>query len=170
MMQKFEAHQERIRELSKEVDQLRAEQAEGLALFESLQGYSVELEAGKRAPVRAHIQRALRPASDRNLRMSRLAELWAAGSIGLMLLSLVVLLVFRQDLLLPGIAALLALFLFLEAAFRGRLTRLVSSVTLALAMFSGLVLLYEFFWQVLILVVLAMGAYILWDNLREVRV
>jgi hypothetical protein len=168
MMQRYEAHQGRVRELSEDVDRLRAELAEGRALMESLQGYAEELQAGIRVPARAHIRRARQPASSQNLWTSRLAELWAAGSIGLMLLALVLLLLFRQEYLLPGLAAILALFLFLEAAFRGRLTRLVTSVTLGLAVIAALLLLYEFFWQALIAVVLAIGAYILWDNLREV--
>jgi hypothetical protein len=169
MIQRYEAHQGRVRELSEEVDQLRAEQAAGQALMESLQGYAEELQAGKREPPRAHIHRARQPASSQNLRASRLAELWAAGSIGLMLLALVSLLVFRQEYLFCGLAAVLALFLFLEAAFRGRLTRLVTSVTLGLAVIAALILLYEFFWQTLVVVVLAIGVYILWDNLREMR-
>jgi hypothetical protein len=167
MAERYEAHQERVYELSVNVDQLRAQQAAGHALMQSLQGYAEELQAGKRAPARAHIQRAHRPASSQNLWYSRLAELWAAGSIGLMLLALVSLLLFRQEYLLDGLVAILALFLFLEAAFRGRLSRLVTSVTLGLAVITGLVLLYEFFWQILIVVVLAIGAYILWTNLRE---
>jgi hypothetical protein len=169
MVQHHETHQTRIRELADEVDQLRTEQAGGQALMESLQGYAEELQAGQRAPARAHIQRAHQPASSQVLRASRLVEVWAAGSIGLMLLTLVVLLLFRQEYLLHGLVAILALFLFLEAVFRGRLTRLVTSVTLGLAVIAAMILLYEFFWQILIVVVLAIGVYILWDNLREIR-
>jgi hypothetical protein len=167
MIQRYAAHQGRLLELSEEVDRLRAEQAAGQALIESLQGYAGELQAGQRAPARAHIQRAHQPASSHDLRVSRLAELWAAGSIGLMLLALVSLIIYRHEYLFQGLAAILALFLFLEAAFRGRLTRLVTSVTLALAAITVLVLLFEFFWQILIAVVLATGLFILWDNLRE---
>jgi len=169
MVRRYEAHHDRIHELAAEVDRLRAEQAAGLALMESLQGYAGELLAGKREPVRAHIHRAHRPASGQNLRAGRLAELWAAGSIGLMLLALVLLLLFRQEYLLHGLAAILGLFVFLEAAFRGRLTRLVTGVTLSLALVAALILLYEFFWQILIVAVLGIGLYILWDNLREMR-
>jgi hypothetical protein len=169
MVQKFKARQDSIRTLSEQVDKHRSKQAEIQALLESLQGYAHELEAGKRPPPRAHIHRARRPASSHNLRTSRLAELWAAGSIGLMLLALVLLLLFRQQFLLYGLVAMLALFLFLEAAFRGRLVRLVTAVTLGLAMVAALILLYEFFWQVLIALVLAIGIYVLWDNLREFR-
>lgn len=168
MAQRYETHQKRVRELAKEVDQLRAEQAEDQALVQSLRGYIENLQAGKHEPPRAHIQRAHQPASSQTLRTSRLAELWAAGSIGLMLVALVLLLVFQQDYWLYGLVAILALFIFLEAAFRGRLTRLVTSVTLGLAVIAALILLYEFFWQVLIGVVLVIGLYILWENLREI--
>jgi hypothetical protein len=167
MVQRYETHLARVRELSEEVDELRAERAAGQALIESLQGYARELQSGQRAPARAHIQRALQPATSHDLRTSRLAELWAAGSIGLMLLALVSLLILRQEYLVQGLVAILALFLFLEAAFRGRLTRLVTSVTLALAVIAALVLLYEFFWQITITIVLATALFILWDNLRE---
>jgi hypothetical protein len=169
MVQRYEAHQRRIDELAAEVDQLRAEQATGQALIESLQGYAQELEVGEREPVRAHAQRVRRPASGQSLRASRLVEVWAAGSIGLMLLALVWLVLFQQEYLVDGLIAILALFLFLEAAFRGRLTRLVTGVTLGLAIIAALILLYEFLWQMLIVVVVAIGIYILWDNLREIR-
>lgn len=169
MASRYDAHQEHIRQLSAEVDQLRAEQAAGQALVESLQGHAEEIRAGIREPVRAHIHRVRQPASSQNLRASRFVELWAAGSIGLMLLALVWLLLFRQEYLLYGLVAILALFLFLEAAFRGRLSRLVTSVTLGLAVIAALILLYEFFWQILIVTVLAIGIYILWDNLREIQ-
>jgi hypothetical protein len=169
MVQRHKAHQTRIGELAEEVDQLRAEQAAGQALMESLQGYAKKFQAGEREPVRAHVQRVHQPASSQNLRAGRLAEVWAAGSISLMLLALVLLLLFRQEYLLHGLVAILAMFLLLEAAFRGRLTRLVTGVTLGLALIAALILLYEFFWQVLLGVVLAIGLYILWDNLREIR-
>jgi hypothetical protein len=42
-------------------------------------------------------------------------------------------------------------------------------VTLGLALIAALILLYEFFWLVLIAAVLAIGFYLLWDNLREIR-
>ena len=34
---------------------------------------------------------------------------------------------------------------------------------------AALVVFYEFFWPIVVLAVLAMGAYVLWDNLRELR-
>ena len=63
---------------------------------------------------------------------------------------------------------MIALFAFIEASFRGRLTRFVTSVTLSNAIVAALVLFYEYFWQVVEVGVLVTGIYILWDNLREV--
>ena len=62
---------------------------------------------------------------------------------------------------------MIALFAFIEASFRGRLTRFVTRVTLSNAIVATLVLLYEYFWQVVEVAVLVTGIYILWDNLRE---
>ena len=44
----------------------------------------------------------------------------------------------------------------------------VTSVTLTLAVVAFLVLLYEFFWEIVVLAVLVTGAYILFENLREI--
>jgi hypothetical protein len=34
---------------------------------------------------------------------------------------------------------------------------------------AALVLFYEFFWRIVVVAVLTLGVYILWDNLRELR-
>jgi len=34
---------------------------------------------------------------------------------------------------------------------------------------SALVVVYEFFWNIVVAAVLLLGVYILWDNLRELR-
>ena len=36
-------------------------------------------------------------------------------------------------------------------------------------MVAALILIYEFFWQLVIAAVLGVGLYVLWDNLRELR-
>jgi hypothetical protein len=52
---------------------------------------------------------------------------------------------------------------------RSNLTRLISSFTGGLAILAALVLIFEFFWQIVIGVVLISGGYIMWENLRELR-
>ena len=165
-----EAHRERIGELSEEVARLRGQVAADEVLSESLEGYAARLRAGEREPARAHVSRVQQPASETKLRASHLAEMWAAASVGLMLIVFVLLAVYeRGEYLTFALAAAIALFLFVEASFRGWLINLVTSATIGLAVVATLVLFYEFFWQIVVAAVLALGVYVLWDNLRELR-
>jgi hypothetical protein len=165
-----EAHRKRIEELSEEINRLRAQAAADSVLSESLEDYTARLRAGEREPARAHIRRAHQPASETKLRASRLAEAWAAASVGLMIIIIVLLVLYeRGEYLVFALAGSIALFLFVEAGFRGRLTNLVTSATLGLAAVSTLVIVYEFFWRIVVVSVLGLGIYVLWDNLRELR-
>jgi hypothetical protein len=165
-----EAHRERIGELAEDVARLRAQVAADEVLSESLEGYADRVRAGEREPARAHISRAQQPASETKLRASRLAEMWAAASVGLMLIVFVLLAVYeRGEYLTFALAAAISLFLFVEASFRGWLTNLVTSATVGLAVVAALILFYEFFWRIVVVAVLTLGVYILWDNLRELR-
>ncbi len=158
-----------VEELSREVDRLRARLATDEAVAESLSDYAGRLRAGEREPARAHITRAHRPASETELRVSRVAEAWAAVSVSLVLISFVAIVVFEREHLISMLVLSIALFAFLEAGFRGRLVNLVSSVNIGLAVVATLILVYEFFWQVVVAAVLILGLYVLWDNLRELR-
>lgn len=162
-------HQEQIKTLSEEVRALRAEYAAEGVLLETLRLYSEQLRRGERGPARAHIRRAHYPASHTGLRLSRIAESWAAISIGLVMLSFVAMLFFARQYLLWGWVAMLSLLLFIEASFRRQLIRLISNLTIALATVSALVLLVDFFWTILIVMVIVAGAYITWENIKELR-
>ena len=165
----YVARRQELGALSAEVAGLRAEAATEETVRESLEGHAERLEAGESDPARAHITHAHLPASDTELRTGRLAEAWAALSVGLILISLVGIVAFEREHLIGVLVASIALFAFVEAGFRGRLTNLVGSVNVGLAVVSALVLAYEFFWQLVILAVLVVGLYVLWDNLRELR-
>jgi hypothetical protein len=165
----YEEGSRRVAELSREVDELRARLATDEVVSESLKDYADRLEAGERDPARAHISRAHRPASDAELRVSRVAEAWAAVSVSLMLISIVGIVMFERQHLISMLVVSIALFAFVEAGFRGRLVNLVSSANIGLAVVATLVILYEFFWQLVVAAVLIVGLYVLWDNLRELR-
>jgi hypothetical protein len=165
----YEEETKRLGELSKEVDRLRARLATDEAVSESLEDYAERLRAGEREPVRAHITRAHRPASEAELRVSRVAEAWAAVSVSLVLISFVGIVMFEREHLISMLVLSITLFAFLEAGFRGRLVNLVSSVNIGLAVVAALILIYEFFWQLVVAAVLILGLYVLWDNLRELR-
>jgi len=156
-------------ELSEEVVQLRSQLATDSTISESLEGYATRLQAGEREPARAHISHALQPVLDNERRAGRVAEVWAAVSVGLMLMALVWIVVFERQQIASALVASIALFAFLEASFRGRLSNLVSSVNVGLGIVAALIIAYEFFWQFVALAVLMVGLYVLWDNLRELK-
>ncbi|HEY6690037.1 MAG TPA: hypothetical protein VI008_03245 [Rubrobacter sp.] len=159
----------RVAELSGELDRLRGKLATDEAVSESLTEYAGRLRAGVRDQARAHISRAHRPASEEELRVSRVAEAWAAISVSLMLISFVVIAMFEREHLISMLVFSIAFFAFVEAGFRGRLVNLVSSANIGLAVVATLIIIYEFFWQLVVAAVLVVGLYVLWDNLRELR-
>jgi hypothetical protein len=159
----------RAAELSGELDRLRGKLATDEAVSESLTEYAGRLKAGERDQARAHISRAHRPASEDELRVSRVAEAWAAISVSLMLISFVGIAMFEREHLISMLVFSIAFFAFVEAGFRGRLVNLVSSANIGLAVVATLIIIYEFFWQLVIAAVLVVGLYVLWDNLRELR-
>ncbi|MHC4434457.1 MAG: hypothetical protein ACYTBS_21675, partial [Planctomycetota bacterium] len=167
LKKQYTAHQEKITALSDELDQLRVQLASDEALLEAMDLCGQQFQAGERGPARAHIHHAHHPASDDELRLSRFAEMWAAISIGLMMIGFVVLVLFSRQHLVLGLVAIVSLIVFIESSFRGQLSRLIASVTIGLAVVSALVLLFEFFWLIVVLAVLIAGGYIMWENLRE---
>jgi hypothetical protein len=160
-------YEKQIATLSKEVAKLREDRASAEALLQSLNDYTGRRRAGSRESPRAHIRHAFTPTADEQVRAGRLAEIWAAVSIGLLLVVMVGLFYFARHYLIFGISALIALFAFVEASFRGRIVRMVTSVTIGLAVVAALVLLYEFFWPIVAITVIIIASYLLWDNLRE---
>ena len=68
-----------------------------------------------------------------------------------------------------GLVTMIALVTFIEASFRGRLTRFITSVTISSAIVASFVVVYRYFWQIIEIGVLVTGIYILWENLRELR-
>lgn len=164
-----EAASRRLASLSDEVARLRAQVAADEALLEALTNHAKDLESGMPTDPRAHIRRAARPVSEQQLRAARLAEIWAAVSIGILLIGVVALAYFERQYLFIGLVYAVALFVLIEAAFRGQIGRLITGLTVVLALVSTGVLIFEFFWQIALGLVVLVGLYILTVNLRELR-
>ena len=164
-----DVQEEKIDSLAQELDQLRRQLAVDEGSLETLSLYAQRIKDGERTPVRAHIRRAHRPTSHESIRLNRLAEIWAAVSITLMMFSFIVLAVFASGFLIYGIVSVVSLIVFVEASFRGQITRFISSLTIGLAVVSGLIIVAEFFWTIVVLAVLISGSYIMWENIRELR-
>jgi hypothetical protein len=163
----YAAVRERLGKLREDTRAMRKERAENEALLEAIRLRVERLERGEPDDPRAHIQRLAEPASDPALRFSRVVEVWAAISIGLLLVGLVFLLVSARQYLVLGLAGMLGAFVLIEAIFQRQLVRLISAITVGLAVMSALILIREFFWQVAVLGVLLAGLYLLWENIRE---
>jgi len=161
------AHQEKITALSRELNRLRAELAGDLALAEALQRHAAESQAGRLGSPRAHIHRATHPAPAADLRLNRVAQFWAAISIGLVMVGFVALVIFARSFLLFGLVGLLSVLIFVEASFRRQLASLVDSLTIALAIVATAVLVFQFFWPIVVAAVILAGGYIMWENLHE---
>ena len=167
MLAIFKEHEEKIRKLSAELDELRQQLSEGETMLESLDRYEDDLRRGRKEPLRDHIQHSQAPEKEADLRLGWIAEIWSALSIGLMLMGFIILAIFGREKLLNGLVAIVMLVLFIEAGFRRRLSQLISGLTIALAILSALVLLYEFFWFFVIIFVTIAGIYMIWENLSE---
>jgi hypothetical protein len=86
-----------------------------------------------------------------------------------MMIGFVIMALFARHYLLFGLAGLISVIVFVEAGFRRQLPQLIISATAGLAVVAALVLLFEFFWQIVVLAVIVAGGYIMWENLRELR-
>jgi hypothetical protein len=156
-----------IEELSREVEMLRAQLSDDEILSASLEDHAESLREGERPPASAHILHAARPVSESETHAGRVAQLWASISIALVLVTLILIIAYERQHLLGALVFAIAAFAFIEAGFRRRLTRFMVSLNVALAIVGTLVILENFFWGVVVLAVLAVGLYILWENLRE---
>jgi hypothetical protein len=139
------------------------------ARLDALSLYEDQMCRGDPVPLRAHIHRAHRPSNEKGLPQAKMAEFVAAVSIGLLMVGVVLLIAFARHYLLIGLAVLIGVMIFVEAGFRGQLVRLINSLTVGLAVVTAFVLLFEFFWQIVVLAVITAGFFIMWENLREIR-
>lgn len=167
MAKQYSAHQEKIDSLSEELKNLRSEYAEEGSLLMSLGRYSEKLQQGESVPLRGHLHRFHKPASDAGLRLNQIAEIWAAISTGIMMIGFVAIVLFAREYLIFGLVSTLSILIFVEAGFRRRLAHLINSLTIGLAFVSAFILVYEFFWEIIVLSVILAGGYIMWENIKE---
>jgi hypothetical protein len=159
----------RIQELSHQVSELRRKVAVEDIRLESLKEYASMLQRGAAGPMRAHIQRAHRPTPPSENTLGPIAELVSAVSISVLVIGVWLILRFARSYLLFGLALLIGLLFFIEAGFRRRLVSFVNSMTVGLAVVCALVLVYEFFWKIIEVGLLAGAVFLIWENLREIN-
>ncbi|MFA7408256.1 MAG: hypothetical protein WCY93_10630 [Anaerolineaceae bacterium] len=137
------------------------------AKLEAISEFDVEDASPNMALLRAHIKHSHKPQEKKSLRFNWVAEIWAAVSIGLMIIAVVLLVIFARPFLGYGLVGLLLLMITIEAAFKRRLANLVRWISIILAIFSLMVLVVQFFSYIILAVVVITGVYMIISNLRE---
>lgn len=152
-----------------ELNTLQARRNEVSERLSASREYLERLEAGDPGDPRAHIQRSHEPESRHELRRQRLADLWAAVSIGVLLLGGVA--VFASGLFNWAVGLLLVFgtVIVVESVLRGTTERLLLNLTIVLAIACTAVLVYSFYWPLLLLLFATIAVLILADNIRELR-
>jgi hypothetical protein len=155
--------EEERQELAKKRRQLTVEEAK----LEAIAQHADRIEKGRPMTLRAHIRHAHQPQEKKVLRFGRLAEVWAAISIGLLMIVAVLITIFARPFLILGLGGLFLAMITIEAAFRRRLANLMRSTSLLLALAGVLVLVYQFFGYILLVIAMIVGFYMMISNLRE---
>jgi hypothetical protein len=118
------------------------------------------------------------PASGRSIRIAvpmptstlaygRVLELWAAISIGLLLILVVVALAVAPRLGVLAAIVLIGTFIFIESLLRGTVVPLVRVTSVVLASIAALILIGTFWLPLVVGVAIAAGVFVIWQNVRE---
>lgn len=159
--------QRQLEKMDKDLTQLKAERADVDVAEEQCAAYAERLASGDPGDPRAHLHAPDLPVSAADLRLGRLAAIWSAVSVGVLLLVLVVLAQFFPNVLIPGAAVLLGVYAFIEALFHRTLDGLIRGVAVALALVATVVLIIQFALPLLLALVVLVGIFILVENVRE---
>ena len=127
------------------------------------------LRAGHLDDPRSHLRHASEPEAPVDTRRRRLAEAWAALSVGILITALAVIVWFR---ILPPVLAIVVLlgtYLAIEAFFRRDVRVLVLRISMALALISAVILAVTFLRELLLAGLLGLGLLLIADNLGELR-
>jgi hypothetical protein len=147
----------------------QARQAELGAAIDALERRRRQVLDGALDDPRAHLHHAATPEPPDRTRRRVFAETWAALSVGALVLALAVILWFRiltpvQAILVVGIG-----YLAIESFARRGVETLVLRLVVILAIIAGAILAYAYLRELLLVGLAALGAFILLDNVRELR-
>jgi hypothetical protein len=127
------------------------------------------VDRGEPGDPRAHLQFVAHPQDPALIKRSRLLDIWSAVGIAAAMVLLGGLLFFDVSWWWIGLAAMLAGYVVIEALVRRRLLTLLLNVTVLLAVIAALILIGSHLLEGVAIVLLAIGALLLRDNVREVR-
>ena len=162
-----EAARVTIEELRAQNRKQRLALTESYARAEAIERRRERIAAGILDAPRAHATRIATPVPTGSIAYGRVLELWAALSIGLLLIGLVVTLVVAPKYGFVAAILLIAAFIFIESVLRGTVVALVTTVSVALALVASLILAIYFWVPLVIVGALAAGIFVITQNLRE---
>jgi hypothetical protein len=168
MQLETQAGLKRAESLRAELRQLRRERMDNDELIGALDARAEALKAGQLDDPRAHARIVQEPMKIAQLRFGRLAQLWSAASIGLLLIGLAAILILtegRESIAL--IAVLVVTFVLVDSLFRRSLAVNATRIAMTLAVITAVLLIIAFWWPLLLLVVFGLGLYLAIDNLRD---
>src|SRR5258706_12538502 len=167
LAKQYVALEKKMAALVEDVKGLRREQSENAALLQSLMERLKRHRKGLKDDPHAHIRHMALPVKTALMRFDRVGETWAAISLSLLLFGIVALVLLNSPYLLAGLAIITLLFVVLESILRGAFIQTVGQITALLAMISGLILVFHFWFWILIGALLAAATFLLLQRLRE---
>jgi hypothetical protein len=158
---------EELAAMEAEIAKLDGRGTELEASISALERYRNRLRQGYRTDPQAHIHHRQTPEPHERLRRGRIAELWAALTVGLLLVG-------AAGLIFAGatwtvIGALILAGVLVDSILRGTMVNFLLNATVVLAVITAGVLFYEFWWQTILAAIALLGVMLLVDNLREFR-
>jgi hypothetical protein len=160
------SYQKQLEESEKELRSMTSKNTDLTELLAATRSYQKSLKSGDLGDPHSHIQ-TLRYPEPPLSPLSKFSAFWAAISGGLLLFAFAILFLFRPSTLIFWIFAVVAIFLAIESAIWKRLTKFLLSITVTLAIVTGLILVKDFLWQVIMLGLIVIVMLSLARNLRE---
>jgi hypothetical protein len=161
-------HQAYQKDLATAQNELKAQIAHHTNLIElsaATQSYLQDIQKGDWGDPHAHIQTKRYPEPPLGP-MGRFGAYWTAISGGLLLFAFVALTFLRPNDLLLWILVVAAFFLAIEATIWGRFTKFLLNIIIILAIITALILIKDFFWQIIMLGLMAMIVMSIAKNMR----
>jgi hypothetical protein len=146
---------------------LRRERSENDAVLEELRR-RVERPRDE-DDARAHIRRAAEPVPPSKMRFARVAELWAALSISALLVGLAVLILASPSNVWAELIILLITFVVGESVLRGTFVRTINRVAVILALVAVVVLFVQYWEIVLVVLLIGLAVFLLYQRFLEFR-
>ncbi len=162
----YETQKERLDLAQQELQALYARYTELGDTLLATQSYLKKIKQGDWGDPQAHLHHKHPPQPPLG-QQNRIAELWAAVSVGLLLLVFTVLLIFFPTQWFTWLILVGGIFVTIEATLRGWLANLLLNITITLAILTSIILVIDFWWVIVLIGLFALVIPIMRENLRE---